>query len=422
MCSALIIVAAAIVFVPDHSRAALTCTMTVSIDAIYQIDDIDPFPLGQAEWYYHIAVDDSLGRSILTSDIPIVSGQDDIDPVPGGASAWSVTLNNPTNYVTITISLWEDDGLASDFTPDDVADISPYAGGGADDYGDNFPDAPSGAALVLHYYVLRSGSQTDHMFANEPWINWYQGSSTSSYSFSGLGYNKAEVIIRVYDNYNDVTAPPAPSPDDLVTGWTTDSSRTFGWSTPSDTSGVYGYSWSVDGSPDDVVDTTSDLVSVSSQPEGTHTFYVRAMDNAGVWGTAGSHEFSIDLNPPTCTITSPSGGEVVSGSIAVTADAGDEASGITEVLFYLDSVFQYSDATAPYEWQWDTTTASNEQHTLTATAYDGAGRTTPAVARLVTVDNTVIPEFSSATLVSVVLLLMIAVSMVSRRLKPSGRN
>lgn len=158
----------------------------------------------------------------------------------------------------------------------------------------------------------------------------------------------------------------------------------------------------------------------SVSTDGLHTVDFKCTDFAGNIETTKSVNFKIDLNPPTCTITSPSGGEVVSGSIVVTADAGDDASGITEVRFYLDSVLQYSDTAAPYEWQWDTTTASDGQHNLTATAYDGAGRTIQTTAHSITVGNTVIPEFSSAALVSVVLLLMITVSMINRRLRPPG--
>jgi hypothetical protein len=163
-------------------------------------------------------------------------------------------------------------------------------------------------------------------------------------------------------------------------------------------------------------------VAFSVSTDGLHTVDFKCTDFAGNIETTKSVNFKIDLNPPTCTITSPSGGEVVSGSIVVTADAGDDASGITEVRFYLDSVLQYSDTAAPYEWQWDTTTASDGQHNLTATAYDGAGRTIQTTAHSITVGNTVIPEFSSAALVSVVLLLMITVSMINRRLRPPGRS
>ena len=77
---------------------------------------------------------------------------------------------------------------------------------------------------------------------------------------------------------------------------------------------------------------------------------------------------SPDTNPPTVSITSPASGATVSGTINVTATASDNR-GVAGGQFRLDGVNSGADdGTAPYSTSWDTTTASNGSHTLTAIA------------------------------------------------------
>jgi hypothetical protein len=76
----------------------------------------------------------------------------------------------------------------------------------------------------------------------------------------------------------------------------------------------------------------------------------------------------------------------VSGTISVTANASDNI-GVASVQFFLDGALAAEDATAPYSVSWDTTTATNGSHTLTATARDAAGNSATSVAVTVTVSN-----------------------------------
>jgi hypothetical protein len=96
--------------------------------------------------------------------------------------------------------------------------------------------------------------------------------------------------------YVDRTPPPAPSPDDGVSGWSTDTTPTFTWPVPSDASGIAGYYWKVDNGPETW--TTSNSVTIPPQTDGTHTFYVKAKDNAGNIGNWGTHTFQIDATAP----------------------------------------------------------------------------------------------------------------------------
>ena len=101
---------------------------------------------------------------------------------------------------------------------------------------------------------------------------------------------------------------------------------------------------------------------------------------------------SPDSTPPTVSITSPASGATVSGSISVTATASDNR-GVSGVQFQLDGANRGAeDTTAPYSMPWDTTTAPNGTHTLTAIARDAAGNSTTSEPVTVTVSNAPAPQ------------------------------
>ena len=96
---------------------------------------------------------------------------------------------------------------------------------------------------------------------------------------------------------------------------------------------------------------------------------------------------SPDTTAPAVSITSPAPGATVSGTITVTASASDNR-GVAGVQFRLDGANSGAeDTAAPYAVSWDTTTAANGSHTLTAVARDAAGNQTTAEAVTVTVSN-----------------------------------
>lgn len=95
-----------------------------------------------------------------------------------------------------------------------------------------------------------------------------------------------------------------------------------------------------------------------------------------------------DTTPPTVSITSPSAGASLTGTVTVSASASDNI-GVVGVQFKLDGANLGSeDTTVAYSISWDTTTASNGTHVLTATARDAAGNTTTSTSVSVTVNNT----------------------------------
>ena len=91
---------------------------------------------------------------------------------------------------------------------------------------------------------------------------------------------------------------------------------------------------------------------------------------------------------PAVTMTAPVGGSTVAGSITVRATATDDV-GVLGVQFLVDGALLGSeDVVAPYELTWNTTTAANGPHTLSARARDAAGNTTTSAPITVTVQNT----------------------------------
>jgi len=95
-----------------------------------------------------------------------------------------------------------------------------------------------------------------------------------------------------------------------------------------------------------------------------------------------------DTSPPTIFLTTPVNGATVSGStVMVSATASDNV-GVTSVQFRLDGVALGAPVTTPpYSITWDTTTATNGSHTLTAQAFDLASNVGSSVPVTVTVSN-----------------------------------
>lgn len=98
-----------------------------------------------------------------------------------------------------------------------------------------------------------------------------------------------------------------------------------------------------------------------------------------------------DTTPPTVSMTAPASAATVSGTVTVSATAADNV-GVAGVQFQLDGVnLGAEDPSSPYSISWNTTSATNGAHTLTAIARDAAGNKTTSAAVSVTVNNTVTP-------------------------------
>jgi hypothetical protein len=80
--------------------------------------------------------------------------------------------------------------------------------------------------------------------------------------------------------------------------------------------------------------------------------------------------------PPTVSMTAPTAGTTVSGTITLSATASDPNSGIAGVTFLVDgTVTGAEDTTSPYSMSFDTSTLSNGNHTFSARARNNANVT-----------------------------------------------
>jgi RHS repeat-associated protein len=103
----------------------------------------------------------------------------------------------------------------------------------------------------------------------------------------------------------------------------------------------------------------------------------------------GSHSVA-----PTVSVTRPSPGVQVNGNaVQVNADAFDDRR-VEIVEFFADGNSIGTDASAPYSVNWNSTTAANGSHSLTARATDDAGNQTTSAALSVTVGNSATPTTS----------------------------
>jgi YD repeat-containing protein len=207
---------------------------------------------------------------------------------------------------------------------------------------------------------------------------------------------------------NSATTPPAPSPDTTApsaqltapsTGSTVSGSVNLA-ANASDNVGVAGVQFKLDGANLGAEDTSAPYALAwdsRTTSNAQHTLTAVARDAAGNRTTAANVTVTVsntttttppaDTTAPTTQLTAPSAGSTVNSSINVTANASDNV-GVAGVQFKLDGAnLGAEDTSAPYSVAWDTKTASNAQHVLTAVARDAAGNKTTANNVTVTVNN-----------------------------------
>jgi len=165
---------------------------------------------------------------------------------------------------------------------------------------------------------------------------------------------------------------------------------------------VAGVQFKLDGNNLGAEDTTAPYSvswNTTAASNGSHTLTAVARDSLGVLWTSDPVTVTVfnDTTPPTVSITSPASGTIVGGTIGVTASASDNV-GVVGVQFLLDGLNAGAEVTAaPYSVSWNTTTASNGSHSLTAVARDAAGNRATSAPVAVTVSNGAPPDTTPPT-------------------------
>ncbi|TET90893.1 MAG: DUF1416 domain-containing protein [Methanomassiliicoccales archaeon] len=220
-------------------------------------------------------------------------------------------------------------------------------------------------------------------------------------SFDGTDYSSEELVIAIVDN-----TPPPPNEPPTCTMDTPIDGETV--------SGIY----TIAGSASDP-DGTIELVEIRIDDvgwvqasgttswsydwnttvfsDGSHTVYARSYDGTD-YSTAVNATVTVDNapppqpEPPVCSISSPTPGQMVSGTVEISGTSSDPDGTVQKVEIRIDSgTWIEASGTTTWSYDWNTTNVSDGQHTIYARSYDGALYSTE-VNVTVSVDNVAPPE------------------------------
>jgi hypothetical protein len=347
-----------------------------------------------------------------TSNLVLVNSSPSLNLTSGMTlSAWVFPTATQNNWRTIVQK--ETDAYFL-HASSDVGALRPGAGGTFDG-ADRHLSAPSAIAINAwsHLAVTYDGA-TLRFYLNGTQVNstpatgtlqtgttpLRMGCNTYSECFQGRIddvriYNRAQTAAEIQsDMAVDVaTIPPKlvllqPAAGAVVNNTTVD----VAYIATGDLTAVNHVHFTLDANPE-VMDLSFDGVyQFTNVLVGTHVLqgYLVRADHSKILGTDASVSFttaSQDPTFPSVAITAPAAGANVTGTIPVTADASDNVS-VAGVQFFVDGVpLGPEDTSAPYSTPWNSVTASNGSHTLTARARDGSGNQTVSTAVTVTVAN-----------------------------------
>ena len=135
---------------------------------------------------------------------------------------------------------------------------------------------------------------------------------------------------------------------------------------------------------------------------GVYVISAKAYDAAGNVGQSASVTVTVsnDTTAPVVSIASPVTNSTVAGTVLVSANASDNV-GVTKVEFFVNGTLRTTDISAPYSFSWDTTAVANGAYTISAKAYDAAGKVGQSLSSSVTVNNLVAPTAKAIAFVQV---------------------
>ncbi|MCX7796947.1 MAG: clostripain-related cysteine peptidase [bacterium] len=168
----------------------------------------------------------------------------------------------------------------------------------------------------------------------------------------------------------------------------------------------------------------------TSVDNGSYTITVRAYDLSGNMGIASitvTVQNQYDTIPPSVSITNPTDGQTVYGTVIIQATATDDI-GVAKVEFYIDGNKVGEDPSSPYEYSWNTDSLQyNSQHTIQAKAYDNANNVGTSSIITVTIGDNLAPTVSitnpqNGVTVAGTVKIQVSVTERGRKKAPSGIN
>jgi Big-like domain-containing protein/chitobiase/beta-hexosaminidase-like protein len=149
----------------------------------------------------------------------------------------------------------------------------------------------------------------------------------------------------------------------------------------------------------DPTSTTGTVYSAPFNVSSTTTVKYRAFDVAGNAEAVNSKAITVDTTAPSASVTSPTSGGIVSGTVTLTASSTDNV-GVDHVDFLVDGNLVGTVSSAPYTLTWNSTTVADGQRVVKARAVDSAGNSTTSSGVTLNVTNTNLlqnPSLETAT-------------------------
>jgi len=284
----------------------------------------------------------------------------------------------------------------NDFTPPTVALTAPAAGAtltGTVTFTATASDASGISKVAFFVGSLQVGTATSapYSYSYNTRLQPNGAKALTAKAYDPLGNVGTSAPVNVtFDN--DLTPPTvtltAPAAGATLTGTVTFTA------TASDMAGIFKVDFFVGSTLVGTTTTAPYSFSYNTrlQPNGAKALTAKAYDPLGNVSTSATVNvtFDNDRTPPTVTLTAPTAGATLVGTVALSATASDNIA-VTHVEFYDGATLLETVTTSPYAISWDTRTAANGAHVLTAKAYDAMGQSTSSTGVGVTVDNDEVP-------------------------------
>ncbi len=246
-------------------------SIQLRIQRIRKVDEIENVFEGQADWYYYVQVYD--GNNWIT-ETGSYDGADDL--LVGEDYFYEVTITE----VPVVISLFETDTISSR----DLADISSYSGGGADDWTDS---STRGTQLRFTYNI-----KTNKLYGDE--ILEESGYHKTSGEYDGSIYsdeNDAELYFNCWNNYDPPVAKAGSDRTvDLGEKVNFDASNSYATG-----ASIVKYEWDFDN--DGVIDSQGERTSYTFVTSGMYTVRLVVTDSLNQQDVDTCYVYVEQLNP-----------------------------------------------------------------------------------------------------------------------------